>query len=99
MRHGSLILVVLVLLLALCSVAGCGNVYLRGDAATAAETSALYAYEAVQRAAADPNTPGWQRAYLVENFKQWRFFVQAARKDLSWGPKLPAESAVEREGE
>ena len=30
--------------------AGCGNVYLQGDALTAAETSALDAYQAVQRA-------------------------------------------------
>jgi hypothetical protein len=84
--------------LLLCLVAGCGNVYLRGDAATAAETSALHAFEAVQRADADANTPGWEKAYLTENYKQWRFFVQSARKDLTWGPKLPAESAVKRGG-
>jgi len=87
----SVILVALVLAPALCLVAGCGNVYLRGEAATAAETSALHAFEAVQRAGADANTPGWEKAYLTENFKQWRFFVQSARKDLSWGPKLEGE--------
>ncbi len=79
--------------------AGCGNVYLQGDGLTAAETSALDAFQAVQRADADASTPAWERTYLTENYKQWRFFVRSARKDLAWGPKLPAESAVEREGE
>jgi hypothetical protein len=71
--------------------AGCGNVYLKGDALTAAETSTLDAYQAVQRAAADANNPAWEKAYLSENFKQWRFFVRSAHKDLNWGPKLEAE--------
>ena len=91
MRHGRPILIALALLLALSTVAGCGNVYLRGEALTAAETSTLDAYQAVQRAGAEPGTPVWQRAYLAENFKQWRYFVRSARKDLVWGPKLPDE--------
>jgi hypothetical protein len=90
-------------------VAGCGNVYLRGEALTAAETSTMDAYQAVRRVSSagvpavrdtgEPPVPTWLKAYLEENFKQWRFFVRSARKDLTWGPKLPAESAVEREGE
>jgi hypothetical protein len=72
-------------------VAGCGNVYLTGDAATAAETSALDAYGAAQRATSEPATPGWEKAYLQENYKQWRYFVQSSRKDLTWGPKLAGE--------
>jgi hypothetical protein len=91
MRHGRLILIALALLLALSTVAGCGNVYLKGDALTAAETSTLDAYQATQRADAEPNTPAWEKAYLTENFKQWRYFVRSARKDLVWGPKLPDE--------
>jgi hypothetical protein len=72
--------------------AGCGNVYLHGDAATAAEQSTLDAYQAVQRSgAAAASQPSWDQAYLTENFKQWRFFVRSARKDLTWGPKLEGE--------
>ena len=72
--------------------AGCGNVYLQGDAATAAETSTLDACQAVQRSGADATTqPSWEQSYLVENFKQWRSFVRSARKDLTWGPKLAGE--------
>jgi len=80
------------LLVVLC-VAGCGNVYLRGEALTAVETSALDAYQAVERAGAqcESDCPAWLRAYLQENFKQWRFFVRAARKDETWGPKLEGE--------
>jgi hypothetical protein len=73
-------------------IAGCGNVYLQGDAATAAEQSTLDAYQAAQRAGGTATSqPSWEQAYLVENFKQWRFFVRSARKDLSWGPKLEGE--------
>ncbi|HOF17355.1 MAG TPA: hypothetical protein PK082_00465 [Phycisphaerae bacterium] len=71
---------------------GCGNVTLRGEALTAAETSAMDAYQAVQRAGATTTTqPTWEQSYLVENFRQWRYFVRAARKDLTWGPKLAGE--------
>lgn len=104
-------LVVLALSCVAAGVAGCGNVSLTGEALTAAEQSTLDAYQAVQRASpcatcAAPGTPGtqpcvpaWTKAYLIENFKQWRFFVRSARKDLNWGPKLPAESAVAPEGQ
>ena len=78
------------LLAALC-LAGCGNVYLRGEALTAAETSTLDAYQAVQRAEKEPATPDWEKAYLAENFRQWRWFVRSAHKDLTWGPKLEGE--------
>lgn len=88
MRRIVLTLVVLVFLLA---VPGCGNVYLKGDALTAAETSTIDAYQASQRATAEPATPAWEKAYLEENFKQWRLFVRSARKDLTWGPKLENE--------
>jgi len=77
--------------LVLLCLAGCGNVYLRGEALTAAETSAMDAFGAAQRADAEPATPAWQKAYLQENFKQWRLFVRSARKDDAWGPKLEGE--------
>jgi len=83
--------VLVMLLAAMCLTAGCGNVYLKGEAATAVETSTMDAYGAVQRAMADEQTPGWTRAYLEENFRQWREFARAARKDTTWGPKLSGE--------
>lgn len=78
----------LVMLLMLVMFSGCGNVYLRGEAMTAAELSTLDAYQATQRAT---EAPTWLQAYLEENFKQWRFFVRAAKKNLEWGPKLEGE--------
>ena len=81
----------LIVVAVVCLLAGCGNVYLKGDALTAAETSMMDAWQATQRAQAEPATPAWQKAYLQENFKQWRFFVQSARKDTAWGPKLSDE--------
>ena len=81
----------LVLMAMVIFVAGCGNVSLQGEALTAAETSTMDAYQAVQRAQADPAMPSWETAYLQENFKQWRFFVRSVRKDLTWGPKLEGE--------
>jgi len=57
------------------------------------------AFQAVQRAQADQATPAWEKAYLQENFQQWRFFVRSARKDLTWGPKLPARAQSSGEGE
>ncbi|MFA6133395.1 MAG: hypothetical protein WC869_05185 [Phycisphaerae bacterium] len=102
-----------VLCVAVLFAGGCGNVYLKGEALTAAETSTMDAYQAVQRlggtgvppvsestaeTAVVPSTaatatpaPTWMKAYLEENFKQWRFFVRSARKDLTWGPKLADE--------
>ena len=87
MRMLAIVIAVLVVL----GLAGCGNVYLRGEALTAAETSTMDAFQAAQRATAEPATPTWEKAYLEENFKQWRFFVRSARKDLTWGPTLEAE--------
>ena len=85
------LLTICVLVIALLCVTGCGNVYLRGEAITAAETSAIDAYQATIRAAAEPTTAEWLRAYLDENFKQWRFFVRSAHNDEAWGPKLEGE--------
>lgn len=82
---------IVIVLVAACLMAGCGNVYLKGDALTAAEASTMDAHQAVQRASAEPATPAWEKAYLQENFKQWRLFVRSARKDLAWGPKLEGE--------
>ena len=81
---------VIVVLLTIC-LAGCGNVYLTGEALTAAENSALDAYNACQRGFNDPNLPLWTKAYLGENAGQWRSFVRAAKKDDAWGPKVECE--------
>ena len=93
MRKVAMCIAVLVVL----CLTGCGNVYLRGEALTAAETSTLAAYQAVQRSAPqlEPDCPAWLRAYLQENFKQWRFFVRSARKDEAWGPRLTGEGAAD----
>jgi hypothetical protein len=88
------LILALVLVLAILTVAGCGNVTLKGDAMTAAEVSTLDAYNASQRAGADPNIPHWTQVYLDENFKQWRCFVWSAKKDVTWGPKLPEEKTA-----
>ena len=85
------ILVVIVFLAVLLLAGGCGNVYLRGEALTAAEVSAMDAWQAATRAEAEPGAPPWLKAYTAENFRQWRCFVRSARKDLTWGPKLPDE--------
>ena len=85
------IAVVALLAVVLCA-AGCGNVYLKGDALTAAETSTMDAYQAAQRSGGTATTqPTWEQSYLVENFRQWRSFVRSANKDLTWGPKLEGE--------
>jgi len=70
---------------------GCGNVSLQGDALTAAQNSTMNAYQADLRAEKDATVPPWLRAYLAEDFKQWRYFVRSAVKDLTWGPKLEGE--------
>ena len=80
-----------IVLISMLLLGGCGNVYLRGQALTSAETSTVHAYIAVQKAEADPNTPSVITAYLRENFEQWRSFVRSARKDTNWGPMLPGE--------
>ena len=83
----------LMVLLILCvlTVGGCGNVSLRGDAMTAAETSALHAHQASKRLRADENAPAWSKDYADENYKQWRFFVRSAKADETWGPQLDGE--------
>ena len=88
------LILALVLVLAILTVAGCGNVTLKGDSMTAAEMSTLDAFNASQRAGADPNMPHWTQVYLDENFKQWRCFVWSAKKDVTWGPKLPEEKTA-----
>jgi hypothetical protein len=97
---------VLVVIAALAILPGCGSVYLQGEALTAAEKSTMDAYGAISRAsraaaaasqpAGEPakepaGQPAWMASYLEENFKQWRSFVRAARKDLNWGPRLAGE--------
>jgi hypothetical protein len=84
-------LAICIAVLAVLFLAGCGNVYLKGDALTAAETSTMDAYGAVNRAQAEAIESPWLQAYLGENFKQWRQFVRSARKDDAWGPKLSDE--------
>lgn len=84
-------LLVMLLVAAAGVIAGCGNVDLRGEAMTAAETSALDAWQAAQRAGADSTTPTWEQGYLLEDYAQWRYFVRAAKKDPTWGPKLAIE--------
>ncbi len=91
MRRRIVLLCFLLVPLAALSVGGCGNVYLQGEARTAVETSAMDAYLATQKASADTGAPGWSKAYLEENFRQWRYFVRAAHKDTNWGPKLASE--------
>ena len=88
-------ILVFVTLVGMTCFTGCGNVYLRGDALTAAETSVMDAYQAVHRSGAieahQSDTPTWEQVYFTENFKHWRYFVRSARKDLTWGPTLPNE--------
>ena len=91
MNRLSAIVLMLGLSCVVLGVTGCGNVSLSGDALTAAQQSTMDAYQAVQRADAEPATPSWEKAYLTENFLQWRFFVRSARKDLNWGPRLEGE--------
>ena len=81
--------VMMAMLAVLVFASGCGNVYLQGEAMVAAQQSSLDAYQAVQRA--DTAQPETLKAYLAENFKQWRSFVRAAKKDMTWGPKLEGE--------
>lgn len=92
------LVIVAVLIFCVCipaAMSGCGNVLLSGESLTAAQQSVMDGYQAVQRANADPATPEWEKAYLTENFKQWRFYVRSARKDLTWGPTLASESTTQ----
>jgi len=87
----TVLLYTLSLVILLLCLTGCGNVTLRGEAMIAAEGSAMMAYQAAQRADVDITVPSWDKEYLLENYKQWRYFVQSAKKDLTWGPKLEGE--------
>lgn len=88
------ILLVLIVTALLGLLAGCGNVSLSGEALQAAQGSAMDAYQAYSRAAVEPATPDWEKAYLLENAKQWRSYVRSAVKDTTWGPKLPDDPAT-----
>ena len=71
-----------IILLAL--MAGCQDVTLRGQAMSAAENSAIHAFEAHKR---------WDcrsecKAYKKLNAEQWRWFVRAAKRDNAWGVEL-----------
>ena len=73
-----------------------GNVYLRGDALTASEASAMDAYQAVHRSGAVESVRAgkqmtWEQQYFLENFRHWRSLVRSAHKNLNWGPTLPNE--------
>lgn len=92
MRSGIVSILVLAMLVLVVFVGcGCGNVYLKGEAAIAAEKSAMDAFQAHSRASTQPASGWTEKAYLAENFKQWRYFVRSNRKDLTWGPKLEGE--------
>jgi hypothetical protein len=71
--------------------AGCGNVQLSGDAMTAAQTSTLEALGFYQRVQLDANASPLVRGYALENVTQWRWFVRSAKRDMTWGPKLPGD--------
>lgn len=81
--------VIAVLFLACIVLTGC-QVYLGGEAMTAATTSTVDAVEAARRANTDGNTPPWLKSYTVENAKQWREFVRAAKRDGKWGEEYDA---------
>jgi len=89
MKKLLMVAAVLALLAVPAVVAGCGNVELRGTALTAAEQSTMDALQAVNRS--DTMDKPTAKSYLTENFKQWRYFVRAAKKDDAWGPKLAGE--------
>jgi hypothetical protein len=86
------VVLVLVMVMAALWAAGCGSVYLQGEAMTAAESSALDAAGFAERVEVDGNASPLVRAYAVENAEQWRYFVRSAKKDQSWGPKLPGDA-------
>ena len=93
MKRATILVLVVLGILAVLVMPGCGNVELRGESLTAAEVSTVDALSAANRLRPDANTPQWVKVYLDENFKQWRCFVRSARKDEAWGPKLPDETA------
>lgn len=94
MKRATILILVVLGVLAILVMPGCGNVQLKGESLTAAEVSTVDALNAANRLRPDANTPQWAKVYLDENFKQWRCFVRSARKDLDWGPKLPDEQTT-----
>ena len=94
MKRSAILILVVLGVLAVLGMAGCGNVTLKGESLTAAEVSTVDALNAANRLRPDANTPQWTKVYLDENFKQWRCFVRSARKDDAWGPKLPDEQTT-----
>jgi len=75
----------LVLLLLLVSVTGCGNVYLQGEAKTAVTQSAILSQEAARRAEEQEVQPEWVVEFLQENASWWDAFNRAADGgDLSY---------------
>ena len=91
MKRAMILTLVVMGVLAVLCLPGCGNVTLKGEALTAAQVSTNDAYTAYMKSEADPNMPGWSKAYLHENVIQWRDYVRSAVKDEAWGPKLPDE--------
>ena len=89
-----LLLVLPCLVLAPAGLSGCGNVAVSGDAMGALETSTLEAFGFMQRVNADPNASWVTKVYAEENFVQWRCFARSAKKNFTWGPKLPSEANV-----
>ena len=87
---GWLAALVVLVILGLMTLGGCGNVSLTGEAMTAAESSTLDAYGFYSRV--DGNAQPFTKAYALENAGQWRWFVRSAKRDLAWGPKLPGEA-------
>jgi len=84
------VILAFVMALAMC-LPGCGNVNVSGDAATALERStadSLIYYNKLK----DANVPTWAVEYAGENYKQWRWFARANKRDLAWGPLLPGET-------
>jgi len=58
MKRATILILVVCGMLAVLSMAGCGNVTLRGEALTAADTSTMDAYQAAQRVQADAKSEG-----------------------------------------
>jgi len=86
------VILAFVMALAMC-LPGCGNVNVSGDAATALERSCSDSLVAARKADdANVPLPVWAREYLGENYKQWRSFVRANKRDQTWGPLLPGEA-------
>ena len=68
--------------------AGCHQVTVTGDAHTALTTSATMAYGAFDRTKDNTDIPSDVRTYLKLNWTQWRWFVRAANRDVTWAAEL-----------